>query len=231
MTTTAELRQLAVAALKGATLAGDRVYPARTWPTTKGSYPLIYLHTPLEEKEGLGRNGAPQYNVTATLRIAVRVEVQELPRNGGAEVATAELEAFQRQIERILINNPAIMERVQQFPFIRAEIYLDDEGESNFADLILDIGIEFYQGPEYFYPIDDQPDPGEGFDAAAEIAAISPVNPLLDLRINNDLVDVADPTGTYADPPFPEAVTPAPRTSGPDGRNESGLTFEFTSQE
>ncbi len=228
MTTTAELRQLAVAALKGATPAGDRVYPARTWPTNQGDYPLIYLHAPVEEKEGLGRNGAPQYNVTATLRIAVRVEVQELPRNGGAEVATVELEDFQRRIERILINNPAIMQRVQQFPFIRSEIFDDGEAESNLAELVMDVGIEFYQGPEYFYPIDDQPDPGEGFDAATEIAAISPVNPLLEVGVTHDLVNVADPTGIYPDSPYPATVVPAPRRTGPDGRAESGLHFEFT---
>lgn len=234
MTTTAELRQLAVAALKGATAAGDEVYAARTWPTTKDRYPVMWLHTPVEEKEGLGRNGAPQYTVTATLRISVRVQVPTRAKNAGAEEATVLLEAFQRRIERILINNPALMERVQQFPFIRSEIFDDSEGDGQLAELVMDIGIEFYQGPEYFYPIDEGPDQGEGLDAAAAaaaIAAIAPVSPLLDLRINNDLVNVVDSAGTYADPPFPDAVTPAPRTSGPDGRNESGLTFEFTPQE
>ncbi|KAI0737022.1 hypothetical protein C8Q80DRAFT_1276714 [Daedaleopsis nitida] len=44
----------------------------------------------------------------------------------------------------------------------------------------------------------------------------------------NAHVDTAspfDPSGTYPNPPFPASVNPAPRTAGPDGRDEGALTI------
>lgn len=226
MTTTSQLRQLAVEALKGATRAGANVFAARTWATNTGKYPLLYLHTPEEDMESLGRNGAPQFTVTATLRIDARVEVKSLPNNGGAARAILELESIARQIKRALINNPALMSRLQQFPFIRTEMRDDAEGATEIAEMVMHVAMEFYQGPEEFYPLEGEEDP-EDFDAAAEIAAIQPIVPLEQIGIVADLVNVADRSGTYDNPPFPEAVTPAPRDVGPDGRAEGSLLIDL----
>ncbi len=49
------------------------------------------------------------------------------------------------------------------------------------------------------------------------------------LTVDTDLTNIFDPTGTYPNPPFPSAVTPEPRTSGPDGRAEGGLSFTLPS--
>lgn len=207
MTTTSELRQLTAEALKAGTAAGNNVFAARTWPTWSGSYPIIWLHSPSEDKESLGRQGAPQFTVTATIRISARVQLKALPRNAAAGAMILALEGFQHQIERALINFPPLMSRLQQFPFIRSEMVESDEGDQLLGELVMDVGMEFYQGPEDFYQI--------------------PTDPLDQVTITSDLVNVVDTTGTYPDPMFPDSVTPAPRVVGPDGRAEGGLSYEF----
>lgn len=207
MTTTSELRQITVEALKAGTAAGSNVFAARTWPTWSGSYPIIWVHSPAEDKESLGRHGGPQFTVTATIRISARVQLKALPQNAAAAAMILALEEIQRQIERALINFPPLMSRLQQFPFIRSEMVDSDEGAQNLGELVMDVGMEFYQGPEEFYQI--------------------PTDPLHELSITSDLLNVVDATGTYLDPMFPDSVTPAPRVVGPDGRAEGFLSYEF----
>lgn len=231
MTTTSQLRQIAAEALKGKTPAGDNVFAARNWPTWNGSYPIIWLHSPEEDKESLGRNGGPQFNVTATIRITARLQLKALPRNAAAGAMILALEDMQRLIEMALINFPPLMSRLQQFPFIRSRMDEDGEGEQNLGELVMDVGMEFYQGPEDFYPLEEpEPDPEPvfvpTFDPVAEVENVASVVPLDMVEITDDLVNVFDASGTYLDPLFPDSVTPAPRTEGPDGRAEGGLSFE-----
>ena len=207
MTTSSELRLLAVEGLMGKTLAGTRVYSARTMATWKGEYPMLYLHSPVEDMESLGRNGGPQFTVTSTLAISARVQENNLPRNGGAALVLLDLEMIQQQIKMALINYPPLMSRLQQYPFIRSEMHESGEGESDLGELVMQIGMEFYQGPEDFYPF--TPDTLE------------------QVNITADLLNVFDGNGIYPDAPFPDAVSPAPRNSGPDGRAEGELTFVF----
>ncbi|WP_234407526.1 phage tail protein [Pseudomonas bohemica] len=197
--------------LKGVTLAGDNVFSARTWATWKGVYPVLFLQSPIEDMESLGRNGAPQFTVTTTLVISARVEVKTLPRNAGAAQATLELEQIQNQIKIALINYSPLMSQLQQYPFIRSEISVSSEGESELAELVMQIGLEFYQGPEDFYPV--------------------PTTALEQMDISSDLTNVVDTTGVYSDAAFPDSVIPAPRTVGPDGRAEGGLLIDLPSQE
>ena len=225
MTTTSELRQITAEALKVGTAAGNNVFAARTWPTWSGSYPIIWVHSPAEDKESLGRQGGPQFTVTATIRISARIQLKALPKNGAAAAMILALEGIQRQIERALINFPPLMSRLQQFPFIRSEMVESDEGDQSLGELVMDVGMEFYQGPEEFYPMEEASD-HPPFDPVAE-SVVQPITPLDGLSVTNDLHNVFDPIGTYADPPFPDSVTPAPRDVGPDGRAEGGLSFEF----
>ena len=227
MTTTSDLRLLSAEGLKGKTIAGNNVFLAKTWATWDGSYPILYLHSPGEDMQSLGDAGAPQFTVTATIRVSARVEVRNLPRNGGAAAALVELEIIQQQIKMALINFPPLMKRLQQYPFVRSEIRESGEGDSELAELVMDIGMEFYQGPEDFYPLEEEiPDPV--IDPAAEAAAVQPMALLENVHISNDLTNVFDVLGTYDDPPFPLAVNPAPRSAGPDGRTEGGLDIDLT---
>lgn len=203
MTTTAQLRDLTVAALLDATDAGSNVWSVRSWPTKRATYPMIYITTPKEGRESLGDISAPQFTVTATMRIVARVAVATTANDAGTAQAEQALETIKQQIDVAVINNPPIMRRLQQFPFTRCEMGINSDGNVPFGELVLDIGMEFYQGPEDFYPI--------------------PTQPLEELRLTADLTNVVDPSGTYPDPPFPDAVVPAPRTTGPDGRAEGAV--------
>jgi len=209
MTDTSQLRDIMVAALKGATDAGDNVFPIRDWATWSGTYPIAYFEAFEEDKESLGRQGGQQFTVTATLPLMVRIERPAMGNNLGTEETQFALERIKGQIERTLINYPPLQQLIQHMPFIRSKIEVDGEGAKNLGELSMQIGLEFYQGPEDFYPI--------------------PATPLERLTIDVDAANVFDPTGTYPDPPFPGAVIPAPRTEGPDGRSEGGLDITFPS--
>ena len=67
MTTSVDLRLLAVDALKDATTAGAN--SPRDLATWDGDYPMLVVTAPQEDGQGLGRIGAPQFNVTTTLRV------------------------------------------------------------------------------------------------------------------------------------------------------------------
>lgn len=202
MTQSADLRTTAQAQLIGRTDAGSNVYSPLDRPTWGGNYPVIFLTTPEENKESLGPNGAPQFTVTATLRATARVQENQQKDDAGAAAAMVQLERMQKQIEQALINNPALMSVIEQYAFVRCANIVSGEGEVHLGELVMDIGLQFYQGPEDFFPIQ--------------------TNPLTEVTVDADLVNVFDPNGTYADPPFPAAIAPAPRTQGPDGRSEGG---------
>lgn len=227
MTTTSDLRLLSAEGLKGKTIAGNNVFVARTWSTWDGNYPILYLHSPDEDMDSLGTVSAPQFTVTATIRVSARVQVKNLPRNGGAAVAQAQLEDMQQQIKMALINFPPLMRRLQQYPFVRSHFRDNGEGDSELAELVMDIGMEFYQGPEDFYPMEEEI-PKPPLDPAAEIAAIHTIVPLEQMNITTDLTNVFDAAGVYDNPPFPGAVNAAPRTAGPDGRAEGELDIDLT---
>jgi hypothetical protein len=207
MTQTADLLAAAVAALKGATLAEDRVYSALTWPTTVAKYPLIYCKTPTEEKESLSRNGPPQFTVTATLKVEARMQVGALPNGQSAALLEQKLDQMSQQIQVALINNPTLMGSVQRFAFIRTEMATNSTGNQELGEVEVAIGLEFYQGPEDFYPL--------------------PAIPLEQMHITTDLLNRFDATGVYPDPAFPDAVVPAPRDSGPDGRAEGDVLINL----
>ncbi|MDE3022257.1 MAG: ATP-binding protein [Pseudomonadota bacterium] len=150
MTSTAQLRTLSVAALKNAvTLAGQDVFSPRDWPTWGGSYPVILVQTPFEEKTSIGRN-VPEFTVTATLKVTARVQSLAASADAGAAAAEADLEIFKNQIEVALINNPTIMPLLQQIAFVRSQMEVNAEGEQHIGELVMEFGLEFYQGPEAF---------------------------------------------------------------------------------
>lgn len=208
--TTAELLTLVVAALTGATNVGDRVYTARTWNTFPKEYPLIYLKPPKESKESLGRQGAAQFNTTATFTIEARHKVPSQPDGLSAAVLQDALATLGEQIQVAVVNNPSLRKNIQQVAFIETDMQLSDEGAQEQGEMQVSIGLEFYQGVEDFF--------------------ISPFTEIDSVSITADLISPYDPSGTYADTAFPDAATTAPRTSGPDGRAEGGLTLTLNSE-
>ena len=154
---TAQVRQLVVAAILGKTDAENRVYSPRDWPTTEEMYPVILVQTPIEEKQSLGRN-APQFNTITTVRITGRLqELDGENENDGANKAELALERLREQIERAVINSYDLTRQTQQFARVRSTIDLDSAGEGHLAQLLMELDIEYYQGPEDFYPIEADP--------------------------------------------------------------------------
>lgn len=204
MVTLPMLRDIAVTQLTGQTNAGANVFSPRDWPTGDALYPCLLLQTPQEDKTSLGR-ATPMYTVVGTLRVTARVQnVSEIQ-------AEADLETLRGQIEGALIGNPALMMTVQQIAWVRSAMKVSADGDYHLGELMLEFGLEFFQGPDDFYP--------------------NPGVPLTEVKIVTDLGNVFDATGVYppssaADVPdadltgTPEGGLPAPRTSGPDGRNE-----------
>lgn len=153
----AKIRELVVNALIVAkTDAGDRVYSPRDWSTRSEDYPSLLVQTPFDEKQSLGRN-APQFNSVATIRITARVEAFDGEANDGAMQAEAALETLREQVERAVVNSYDLTLAVQQFRHIRSAIQVDAAGDGHIGQLTYEIDVEYYQGPEDFYPVEGVP--------------------------------------------------------------------------
>ncbi|MEI7411063.1 ATP-binding protein [Pectobacterium aroidearum] len=153
----AGIRLLVIDALKNKTVAENRVYSPRDWPTSEDMYPAILVQTPIDVKNSLGRN-APQFNTVTTVRVTGRLqELDDETEDNGALKAEESLEALREQIERALINSYELTRQTQQFVQIRSTIDVDASGEGHMAQLLMELDIEYYQGPETFYVIDSSP--------------------------------------------------------------------------
>ncbi|MTK12702.1 MAG: ABC transporter permease [Clostridiaceae bacterium] len=206
-TTTPVLLKLVQTVLTGATAAGSNVFVPGDFPTWEGEYPVLLVQAPHERKESQG-NGGINYDVTSTIRITGRVSAPAQAGDIGALVAEDAAWALARQIEMAVINQYQVMLPLEEMPFIDTQIKVSAEGREHFAEIVMDIGMKFYQGWEAFAP---------------QQAA-----PLEEVTVTTDLTNIFDPTGTYANPPFPTAVNPVPRTAGPDGRAEgAGLDIHL----
>lgn len=191
-----------VSALDGKTAAGARVFDPRTWPTNPGEMPIILVQCPKQQKKGKGRSGAPSFDCIATIRVIGRVYALAQAGDAAATAALAAASALERQIEVAIVNDYALKREVQAFAQIDIVTGVNGkEGEAIFGETVLDFHLDFYQEPADFAPI------------AAD--------PLDELHIFADLVNVFSPTGTFDETPFAADAEPDPRISGPDGRLEA----------
>ncbi|BBI92821.1 putative phage tail sheath protein [Serratia symbiotica str. Tucson] len=148
------IRLLVIEALKNKTDAGDRVYSPRDWPTTADMYPVILVQTPIDVKSSLGRN-TPQFTTLTTVRLTGRLQaLDDETEDNGAEKAEEALEQLREQVERAVINSYELTRVIQQFQQVRSTIDVDAGGEGHTAQLLMELDIEYYQGPEEFFEID-----------------------------------------------------------------------------
>lgn len=201
-TTADSIAELVRLALLGKTVADTNVFAPRDWPATPSKYPMIKIKTPIEHKESLGRN-APQFTTVAVVELIGSLSAEAQTGDAGANALQDALAIFARQMDVAVINNYGLMLKIQQIVSVDTETTIKTEGRLHLGEVSWKGQFEFYQGPEDFAPIT--------------------TSPFEQLRIYADLVNVFDPSHTYADPPFPSAVVPAPRVSGPDGRSEGVL--------
>ncbi|CNB84261.1 hypothetical protein [Yersinia pseudotuberculosis] len=152
----AQIRQLVAAALRGKTDAEDRIYLTEAWPIT--TYPAILLQTPLEVKESIGRN-APQFNTITTLRISGHIQLSE--GENPVTVAASALERLCEQIQRAVINSYELTRQIQQFAKVRTTMGIytapsitATRSEPSVAEVKVELDLEYYQGPEDFFPLE-----------------------------------------------------------------------------
>jgi hypothetical protein len=202
------LRDIATDVLRRAqTIAADRVYTPRDWPTT-ACYPCILVDCLSDRKEALGQE-PPAFTATATLDVTGRVQETSVA------AARDACEVLCDQIECALLTCTDLLRRIQRVSTIESAMELNATGRVHIADMRMAFELEYFIA---FDPFTDTP-------CARQPVAV----PLESIGIHADTMTAADPSGTYPNPPFPDAVTPAPRTHGPDGRDEG--TLEITPQD
>ena len=199
-----QLRLAAVAALTGTTSAKTVDSPG-DWTTQAPNMPAVLVRAPRGSKEAMCR-GASDFTST----VAIEIETKVLGKSGPE--AQDLLEALDAEVEQALFTNHALVSLVQQFT-VDIESEVSSDGRHHYGGSKWTVRCEI---AEAFDPIYDAP------------AALQPVAvPLVGMNIHADLVGTFDPTGTYPGSTFPGSVAPAPRTAGPDGRDEGGLTINL----
>ena len=207
------IRDNAVAALVSAnTRAGDSVYTPRSWPTWHQQYPVIIVRTPTVVRASTGHQGPPSFNSVITLAVAGRLEADS---EADADELARELG---EQIETALLRNSQFMydSDIQQFASSSFTLKVDASGKRWIGEAQIALGCEVF---ETFEPT---------VDAGGDVF---PPRFMLDgMNVHADLVNVFDPSGTYSAPTAPPYTpTAAPRTSGPDGRDEGAVQIDLGS--
>lgn len=160
MTTSRDLRELAVQGLlaqnpvslaTNVTDAGENVFSPRTWATWNGTYPMLLVQTPDEDGESWGPNSAPAFTVTTKLRVTARAQASAQTDDQAAVIVEEQLENLREQIKAALINYPPLMSLLQRYPYFRSTIDVSGVGSEPIGEMVLDIGLEFVQGPHDFY--------------------------------------------------------------------------------
>jgi hypothetical protein len=170
MTTPGDVREAVAKCLIGNTIAGGSVFTPLDWQTWDGQYPVVIVRAPSTDRESLGR-AQPQFNTTTTIEVVGRIEIDAPDDFTASLVAEKQTEALEDQIVRALIGYPPVMRALQQYPFVRSRMGFSAKGEQHLAEVVVEIGCEYYQGPEDFRPI--------------------PTVPLTDVRINDPAVFTA----------------------------------------
>lgn len=199
MTARRQVRLAVLAALQGANL-GCTIASPGDWETPSTKLPSILMRCVGDRKTST-MAGQITFTTTVLLDIEARVEA-----NSG-EAAQDALEALSHAIECAVITNYQVNQIVQKFAAIDAVIEVTAEGKRHVGGVMMTFMVEVY---EAFDPVYQSP--------------IQPVlSDLLEVGIHNDMLGTFDPAGTYHADVFPLAATPAPRTTGPDGRDEGAL--------
>jgi hypothetical protein len=193
----AEMRKMVVCALQDAQAAPTIQSPG-DWSMPPAKLPAILVRCGDEQKLSTGANGETQFNTDLV------IEVRGIVSGPTPETAQDALDELGATIEDVLLRNVAIRAKTQDFPTIATATEIKPDGRVHFGAVSIAVHFQIY----------------EAFDPDVETT-------LERMTVTADLRNVFDANGTYPNPPFPDAVQPAPRTSGPDGRAEAGFDIQF----
>jgi hypothetical protein len=184
-----------VSALKAAnTEAGQSVFSPGDWPTNSETMPAILVTAIHERKESMTR-AQPNFTTTASIMVDARLQANN---EGDAQ---EKLDLISDQIEQAILTNYNLIQAVQQVAFVETTAKVNSENGTHIAQVVMIFGLEFFQSQEDYY------------------APVAPTQ-VDEVAVHADLQNIYDPTGSYTGSLFPNSVIPAPRTSGPDGRDE-----------
>ncbi|SDH06005.1 MULTISPECIES: hypothetical protein [unclassified Duganella] len=202
-----QIRQAVIAALQGA-----GVVPAKSlsspgdWVTQPERVPAILVRVTKATKE-------PQATGPTNFTTVVLVELETRVSANSAATAQDELDELDAKVEQALFTNTELIRLVQRFG-MEAESEINSEGRNHVGGTRMQLRCEAF---EAFDPIYDAPD------------ALQPVAPPLEgVALHVDLAAPFDANGVY-ESQFAGAVPAAPRTTGPDGRDEGGLEITLNS--
>ena len=189
-----QIRLLTVAAVQ--TLTGVTVLSPGDWETPPKNLPEIKVRAPSDRKVSAAKS-APNFTTTVTVEILARV-------SGVTDVAALDaIEALGAQIEDAVFGMSSLIAVIQQVASVSTQTLVTADGASHIGAALMSVDFEVF----------------EAFDPSS-IAGLPTLQQIL---VNVDTVHPFDAAGTYTSLPFPASVTAAPRTAGPDGRNEATL--------
>ncbi|MCU4119302.1 hypothetical protein [Variovorax sp. N23] len=181
------------------------------WPTPPEKLPALLVNAPTESKRSLNKG-------MAAFTTAVSIVIQGQVQSKTAEGAQDAIEDLVFWVENAILTSYWLTRIIEQFSSVQTEVECKADGSAHLAGFRMTIVAETF----------------ESFDATAvppDESAWPPADPtiapLTSVGIHLDMADPFDATGTYASPAFPDAVLPAPRTSGPDGRDEGALDIQL----
>ena len=200
-------RQLRLAVVASVGSICNTVSSPGIWPIPVELLPALLINVPNESKISLGRN-VVEFNTSASILIQGQVTAST------PEAAQDAIELLAYQVENAVFENYSVNLMIQQFTSVQTETDITSDGKQPLAGFRMTIVAEMF----------------ESFDQmlAPAVASTWPIVPaaavqLTGINVHLDAANVFDPAGTYSNPTFPTSVNPAPRTSGPDGRDEGSL--------
>lgn len=228
-------RQLRLAVMQALGPVCSNVHSPGNWPTPADKLPALLVNVPTETKSSPGRNQV-QFTTTASLVI------QGQATGATPEAAQDAVEALAYAVENAVLEDYWVNAMLQQFTSVQTETEITSEGKQHLAGFRMTIGCEMFEvfDPSVAPPAGSTwppPEPAivplQGIDIHADTAApydargTYPTGPG---HIGTDFVVGSSPAGVPAPSAgsvFPSAIAPAPRVSGPDGRDEGGLQINL----
>lgn len=205
------LRLAVVGELKAKLDASVTVLSPGNWPTPQEKLPAVLVKVPTEQKQSLNK-GMPEFTTTITLQVEGRLE------GATPEDAQDAIEDLGYQVEEAILKGYWIGRVVQQFASVSTDVEINSESKTHIAGFRMVFACETFEG---FDPTVTAPDGTTWPPADPVIVALQGVD------VHEDAASPFDASGTYTGSDFPQAVTPAPRTTGPDGRDEGALQIDL----
>lgn len=197
-----QLRLAALPALQALTGVSVVDCPPVT-PTAPKEMPYVGLRCGVERKVGTVTQQLATFNTTVTLEVIGRVAATT------KEAAQDAIEVLACQIELAVFGLVPLLTLLQRIAGVTTTTEITAEGSAYQAGVEMSFDCELF---ELFDPTAINPD---AYPA------------LQTLSVHVDAVRPYDANGIYTTPAFPASVVPAPRTSGPDGRDEGLLVIDL----